>query len=123
MEFLQNNAVNIFVALLVAWMLWQRVLAPKLAGVKRVSASDYMQMRNTPHTLVDVREDNEWKRGHAAPAIHIPLGQIGKQMDRIPRDKPVVLICASGMRSGQAATAMAKAGFKDVYNFSGGTGA
>ena len=104
-------------------MVWRRFIAPRLAGVKTISAGDYMQMRNTPHTLVDVREAAEWKKGHAAPAIHIPLGQINQNMDTISRDKPVVLICASGMRSGSAATALAKAGFKEVFNFAGGTGA
>jgi rhodanese-related sulfurtransferase len=43
-------------------------------------------------------------------------------MNKIPMDKPVILICASGMRSSMAASMIAKAGHGDVYNFVGGFG-
>lgn len=123
MQFMQQNAVYIFLALFIGWMLWQRILAPKLSGVKTISASDYMGIRDHPHTLVDVRQQGEWKSGHASVAKHIPLGEITKRMHEIPQDKPVVVICASGNRSAMAATALAKSGFETVYNFSGGMSA
>ncbi len=47
-------------------------------------------------TLVDIRESWEWAQGRAAGARHMPLGQIAIGMQRLPRDKPVLLICASG---------------------------
>ena len=123
MQFMQQNAVYIFIALLLGWMLWQRVIGPRLSGVKSVSAADYMQMRHEPHTLVDVRQPAEWRAGHAKKAVHIPLGEIAKRMQELPEDKPLVVICASGNRSAMAATALAKNGFETVYNFSGGMGA
>jgi len=123
MQFMQQNAVYIFLALLIGWMLWQRVLAPKLSGVKSISAKNYMQMRNEPHTLLDVRQAGEWAAGHAGTAIHMPLGEVAKRMHELPKDKPLVVICASGNRSAMAATALAKSGFETVYNFSGGMGA
>ena len=123
MQFMQQNAVYMFIALLVGWMLWQRVIAPRLSGVKRISATDYMKMRKQSHTLVDVRQPGEWRSGHAGVAVHIPLGEINQRMSEIPEDRPVVVICASGNRSAMAATALAKAGFATVYNFSGGMGA
>jgi len=122
MEFMQQNAVYIFVALLVGWMLWQRMVAPLLAGVKSMSAGDYMKMRDQAHTLVDVRTAGEWESGHATKAIHIPLADIARRKDEIRQDQPVVVICASGQRSASAAVLLAKAGFKPVYNFSGGMG-
>ncbi len=123
MQFMQQNAVYIFLALFIGWMLWQRIIAPKLSGVKTISATDYMQMRDQPHTLVDVRQRGEWQSGHASAATHIPLGEIANRMREIPQDKPVVVICASGNRSAMAATALAKQGFETVYNFAGGMGA
>jgi len=122
MEFMQQYAVYIFIAMLVGWMLWQRLLGPLLAGVKSISAGEYMQMRDSAHTLVDVRSLGEWDSGHAPKALHIPLGDIARRKNEIPQDKPVVVICASGARSATAATLLAKAGYKPVYNFSGGMG-
>ncbi len=123
MQFMQQNAVYIFIVLLVAWFLWQRVIGPKISGVKSITVSDYMQMRSQPHTLVDVREAGEWKALHAPNAIHIPLGEVKGRMHEVSKGKPVVVICASGGRSSMAATALANAGFSEVYNFSGGMGA
>jgi rhodanese-related sulfurtransferase len=121
-EFMQQNAVYIFMAVLIAWMLYQRVLAPKMAGVKSISAGEYMKMRDEPHTLVDVRSAGEWASGHAPKAIHIPLGEVNQRLREIREGEPVVVICASGARSSMAAVTFAKAGFKPVYNFSGGMG-
>jgi len=123
MQFMQENAVYIFMALLIGWFLWPRVLVPKLSGVKSLSAGDYLQMRKQPHTLVDVRQLGEWQSMHATTAVHIPLGEISQRMNEIPQDKTVVVICASGGRSSMAATAIANAGYSDVYNFSGGMAA
>jgi len=121
-EFMQQNAVYIFIGLLLAWIIWQRVLAPKLSGVKNISASQYFAMRDHDHTLLDVRSAGEWASGHAPDAIHIPLGDIAQRKGEIATDKAVVVICASGNRSAMAATALAKSGLKPVYNFSGGMG-
>jgi len=123
MQFMQQNAVYIFMALLIGWMLWQRVIAPKLSGVKSLSASAYMQMRKQPHTLLDVRQSGEWAKAHPVPAIHIPLSEINQRMQELDKQIPVVVICASGNRSAMAATKLANTGFDSVYNFSGGMGA
>jgi len=123
MQFIQQNISYIIMALIVAWVLWKRKIAPTLSGVKIISATDYMQLRREPHTLVDVRQPNEWASGHPKAATHIPLGEVRKRMHEIDQDKPVIVICASGNRSAMAATALAKAGFATVYNFSGGMGA
>jgi len=123
MQFMQENAVYIFMALLIGWLIWQRVIWPRMSGVKSLSAADYMQMRNQQHTLVDVRQLGEWQSMHASTALHIPLGEISQRMNEIPQEKPVVVICASGARSSMAATAIANAGYNEVYNFSGGMAA
>ncbi|MDQ6979083.1 MAG: rhodanese-like domain-containing protein [Mariprofundaceae bacterium] len=70
--------------------------------------------------MIDVRSLGEWNTSHPNSARHIPLGKIDSQTNNIPQDKPVVFICASGMRSASAAAKVAKAGHPDVYNFSGG---
>jgi rhodanese-related sulfurtransferase len=53
--------------------------------------------------LLDVRENSEWKSGHAPGAIHVALGDIDRAPRRLPKGRPVVVMCASGMRSRTAA--------------------
>jgi len=67
--------------------------------------------------LLDVREDHEWEAGHAATAQHLPLGRLDPAA--VPTDRPVVAVCRSGSRSGQAAVLLAAAGV-DVVNMTGG---
>jgi rhodanese-related sulfurtransferase len=73
-------------------------------------------------TLVDVRENSEWKSGHAPRAVHIPLGQIDQGARRLTKGRPVVVVCASGMRSRTAAKQLRAAGF-EATSVSGGMGA
>lgn len=70
--------------------------------------------------LLDVREPGEWDSGHAPLATHVPLG--GLDPAAVPQDLPVVAVCRSGNRSGQAAQALSAAGV-DVRNLAGGMNA
>ncbi|WP_255696555.1 rhodanese-like domain-containing protein [Allobranchiibius sp. GilTou73] len=69
---------------------------------------------------MDVREDEEWDRGHAAGAVHIPLGDL--EPATMDTAVPVITICRSGKRSGKAAERLAAAGFQ-VRNMVGGMSA
>jgi len=70
--------------------------------------------------IVDVRSPGEFKDGAYAGAINIPLSTLLARMNELePRDKPVVLYCASGARSGQGARLLKQAGFTDVINAGG----
>jgi sulfur-carrier protein adenylyltransferase/sulfurtransferase len=73
-----------------------------------------------PLVLVDVRENHEWNTGHLPSAQHIPLGQLGKRIDEIPRDAEIVMICRSGGRSAHAQAMLKQAGFAKVKNLVGG---
>jgi rhodanese-related sulfurtransferase len=69
--------------------------------------------------LLDVREDDEWAAGHAPGARHIPLGDLGARAAEVPQDEIIYVVCRSGHRSGQAAQALAGAGWRAV-NVAGG---
>ena len=73
-------------------------------------------------TLVDVRESSEWKSGHAPQAVHIPLDQIDQRARRLQKNRPVVVVCASGMRSNTAAKKLRNLGY-EATSISGGMGA
>lgn len=59
-------------------------------------------MENT--VIIDVRTPAEFMGGHVAGSINIPLGEIVARLDEVKQIKqPIILCCASGNRSGQAA--------------------
>lgn len=67
-------------------------------------------------TLVDVRTVGEYRSGHIEGALNIPVDDLAGKMAQIPKDKPVVVYCQSGMRSASAASTLKDAGYKEVYN-------
>ena len=69
--------------------------------------------------VVDVRTPEEFRDGAYAGAINIPLGELPARVGELPRDRAVVLYCASGARSGHGARFLRSAGFPDVINAGG----
>lgn len=65
-----------------------------------VSAARAVELVRDGAALLDVRERHEWRTGHAPQAVHLPLAQLDKAPQRLPKEGPVVVVCASGMRSG-----------------------
>jgi phage shock protein E len=70
--------------------------------------------------IVDVRTPEEYADGAYPGAVNIPLAALQARLGELePRDKPLVLYCASGARSAQAARLLKQAGFADVMNAGG----
>jgi len=69
--------------------------------------------------VVDVRTPGEYRSGSYPKARNIPLDALSARMRELPKDKPIVLFCASGSRSGQAARLLKRAGFGDVVSAGG----
>jgi rhodanese-related sulfurtransferase len=69
--------------------------------------------------LLDVREDDEWQRGHAAAAQHIPMGEVPGRLDEIDRSAKLYVICKAGGRSAKVAQFLARDGFEPI-NVDGG---
>jgi rhodanese-related sulfurtransferase len=72
--------------------------------------------------LVDVRNPGEVAAGEIAGAQHVPLPQLRRRLAEVPRDRPVVLYCASGWRSAVAASYLRSQGYPDVSDVIGGYG-
>jgi phage shock protein E len=70
-------------------------------------------------TVVDVRSEAEFRSGGYPGAINVPLQAISARLQRIPKDRPVVVYCASGSRSAMAARILKRAGYADVSNAGG----
>lgn len=70
--------------------------------------------------VVDVRTEDEYMDEHFPKALNIPVGELSARAGEIgPKDKPVVLYCASGARSAMAARILKSMGFTDVTNAGG----
>ncbi len=67
--------------------------------------------------LIDVRSRGEFDSGHLDGAKNIPVGDLERRAGELgPKDKPLVLYCASGMRSASGAAALRRTGFTQVHN-------
>jgi len=72
--------------------------------------------------LIDVREDNEWDKAHAAGAIHLGKGIIERDIETTVPDKNIELIlyCGGGYRSALAADALQRMGYTNAFSMAGG---
>ena len=73
--------------------------------------------------LLDVREDWELEASALPNALHVPMQQVPESLDRLDRDRPLVVMCRSGGRSAQVVAFLEREGYVDVYNLSGGINA
>jgi adenylyltransferase/sulfurtransferase len=76
----------------------------------------------TRPALIDVRERDEYEQGFIPGAVHIPRGNLETRIEaRVPdRATPVIVYCASGVRSAYAAKTLAELGYTDVVSLAGG---
>jgi rhodanese-related sulfurtransferase len=92
------------------------LLLSRVLGRGRASRDAVRDMLAKGAVVVDVRTPDEFRRGAYRGALNIPVHEIAACAARIPRDRPVVVYCASGMRSGVAAGHLRKLGYSDVVN-------
>ena len=79
-----------------------------------------LMMDNQEVIIIDVREENEYTRGHVPNSILIPLSTIKEENDILPeKEKTILVYCRSGSRSAKAAKILSHMGYKHIYNFGG----
>lgn len=81
--------------------------------------TDYKALLQNGAQIVDVRTREEYQSGHIKGSVNMPLNNLGNQMNKLKKDKPVITCCASGMRSGAAKNILRSRGFTEVYNGGG----
>jgi rhodanese-related sulfurtransferase len=103
-----------------SFLLWE--LLSRGSG-KEVGTLIAVQLINYKNALVlDVREESEYDAGHIANSKHIPADKIKDRMQELEKfkDKPIVVIYKSGVRSGAASSILHAHGFPHVHNLAGG---
>lgn len=122
MEFIQNNIAIVMLVLASGAMLLWPMIGQRISGVREVGTLEATRLINHQNAVVlDVREDSEFYAGHIPHSVHVPLGQLAKHAELEKyKNRPVIAICRSGMRSGRACGVLRKNGFEQVYNLAGG---
>lgn len=96
------------------------VASSELRSISPIQLYDMLRSGWLP-TVVDVSAPEEYAAGHVPEALTIPLDRLGERIHELDAQRPIVLICASGMRCRRAALQLANQGFKEVYRVVGGT--
>ncbi len=99
-----------------------RLVEEARSRVREVSVAQTLERLRQGARLFDVREDNEWQRGHAAGAAHLGRGVIERDIEReVPdRGAELILYCGGGYRSALAADNLQRMGYTNVYSLAGG---
>jgi rhodanese-related sulfurtransferase len=111
------------IIVLILFFLFKRIIPTK--GVNHISTTQLKELLNDKNKqYIDVRTPGEYKGIHIKGFKNIPLNQITQKAEKeLNKDKEVIVICQSGMRSQQASKTLKKLGFTNVRNVKGGMSA
>ncbi len=97
------------------------LIAEAKRRIKEITPSEAMAETGDVQVYLDCREPQEYNLGHIPGSVFIPRGQLETKVEgAIPREKKVVIYCASGNRSALAAETMMQMGYGDVASMSSG---
>jgi rhodanese-related sulfurtransferase len=99
-----------------------KIVGEVMPRVREVDVAGAREMLERGAVLIDVREDNEWERGHAAGARHLGRGVIERDIEREVPDHAaeLILYCGGGYRSALAADNLRRMGYTIVRSLAGG---
>lgn len=95
------------------------------ATTERVSAqfaTEMLSSRESP-LAIDVRTAGEREQKHLAGSLHLPLNHLQEEMEKLPKNRPLLVYCAGGYRSSIAASLLQGGGFNHVSEIAGGIAA
>ncbi len=97
--------------------------APELIErTERITAANMAQQlaSDAPPLLIDVRTPSEWGAAKIEGSVNVPLSRVNEELERLDRDRPTIVYCASGYRSAIAASLLQRSGFTRVFDLVGG---
>lgn len=124
MEFINQNVLLISLVVVSGLsMLWPIFSRPSGNAVTPAEATQLIN-REDAH-IVDVREADEYASGHLPDAKNIPVAKLADRISELEKfkDKPIIICCATGMRSNKACAELKKHGFEKLHNLAGGVDA
>jgi hydroxyacylglutathione hydrolase len=96
-----------------------------LARIERITAVTLAEQLAgpAPPLVLDVRAEPEWREGRIGRSVNIPLGQLLGRLDELPRERSLVVHCATGYRSSIAASLLRREGLERIADLVGGINA
>ncbi len=123
MSFILDNIFIILVALISGAMLAWPSLS-RTRGTKGIDVTAATQIVNQQHgVFVDIRSPEEYNQGHIAQARNLPIDQIEARAQTLPKNKPLIVVCANGRQAGRAVAQLQSKGFENVVALQGGLAA
>jgi rhodanese-related sulfurtransferase len=122
-EFATNHYLLVFALICVIFLLVQDILSNSFTKHANISPMVAVAKMNNEDTIViDVREPNEFIKGHIENALNIPLNKLEEKLPELEKNKnhPLIVVCQTGGRSPSACKILTKAGFNQVFNMQGG---
>ncbi|MEY2561679.1 MAG: hypothetical protein QOG51_2094 [Verrucomicrobiota bacterium] len=102
---------------------FQKLVAEAKKQITEISPAEARkQIESGDALLIDVREDDDWREGHAERATHLSRGVIELEIEEQVPDltKPIICYCGGGSRSALVAESLQKMGYKNVRSMAGG---
>lgn len=124
-EFIVNHWILVTAFVVLAWLVFSDVIGRRLGGLTPLGATQAVALVNqNKGKFVDVREADEFEKGHIADSINLPLSKLADDTGQLKnKSQPLVVICASGQRARSAAKQLRGQGFEQVYVLTGGINA
>ena len=90
--------------------------------ISQIGPAQYLELKEAGEViLIDSRDKNTYDEGHISEAINIPTPELRTRFTELDKDKKIVIICNSGVRSNLGASILKQKGFTKLYNLVGGT--
>lgn len=87
-------------------------------SVDKVMVEEKMSQKDVQ--IIDIRGKSEFNEGHIDGAINLFLGKLGENLDKVEKEKAVVIYCSSGNRSAIGYSLLVASGFDNILDYSGG---
>ncbi|HDR4736120.1 TPA: rhodanese-like domain-containing protein [Bacillus cereus] len=114
-----NTILSTLFIVLATWFVISRFLPVK--GVQNINGKELKSIVGKQGKyFIDVRTVGEYRGNHMKGFQNIPLNDLASKTNQLDKNREVIVICQSGMRSTQAAKILKKLGFQHVTNVSGG---
>lgn len=123
LQFLTDNILLVAIALISGGMLLWPLLRNRAGGAAINTLQATQLINSKPVQIVDVRSPDEFKTGSLANAKNIPLAALKDRLGELKKDKPVLVVCASGARAAGPAALLRGMGFGEVFVLQGGLAA
>jgi|GEM_PF-146390 len=114
-----NSIFPILITALIIYVMLRNIIINR---IKEESPLQIISHSYVPgYVYVDVREQEEYYKGHIARSVNIPLSKFKHSFRNIPNDKIVIVICKNGNRSKKAISFLKDNGYDKLISLKGGT--